>query len=166
MHCFIASRRLRPLLTFLTPCASNFEKRSAPSLPTPLSLQSRFLASHFLQIETLVRDHGIVCINRPGSDARRFVYETDLLSKYEVSLVLSHSKTFDRKSATAECVRAGEVCSVNLSSFGGKFEDFWFILFLLFFFSFLMVTGINCSDISPVVTIVNLKSDVLQASCL
>ncbi|VDO16244.1 unnamed protein product [Rodentolepis nana] len=32
----------------------------------------------------LVRDYGIVCISRPGSDASRLLNEMDILSQYEV----------------------------------------------------------------------------------
>lgn len=35
----------------------------------------------------LVRDYGIICISRPGSNAARLLYEMDLLSRYEVSPV-------------------------------------------------------------------------------
>lgn len=40
----------------------------------------------FLQIEYIVGKHGLVCITREGSDPRKFIYESDVLTKYEVSL--------------------------------------------------------------------------------
>ena len=38
-----------------------------------------------LQIETIVGRHGLVCITRAGSNPQQFVYESDVLSKYQVS---------------------------------------------------------------------------------
>ena len=37
-----------------------------------------------LQIETIVGRHGLVCITRAGSNPQQFVYESDVLSKYQV----------------------------------------------------------------------------------
>lgn len=40
------------------------------------------------QIEEIVNKYGLVCIPRSGSDALKFIYESDVLSKYQVSKVL------------------------------------------------------------------------------
>uniref|UniRef100_A0A915EY28 Cytidyltransferase-like domain-containing protein n=1 Tax=Echinococcus canadensis TaxID=519352 RepID=A0A915EY28_9CEST len=42
-----------------------------------------------LQMTALVRDYGIVCISRPGSNAARLLYEMDLLSRYEQNVILA-----------------------------------------------------------------------------
>lgn len=38
-----------------------------------------------LQIEEIVSKYGIVCISRAGSDPQRFIYENDVLYKWQVS---------------------------------------------------------------------------------
>ena len=39
-----------------------------------------------MQIETLVRDFGLVVISRSGSDPRKFIYESDVLSQYSYNI--------------------------------------------------------------------------------
>lgn len=36
------------------------------------------------QIETIVRDYGLVVVNRSGSNPHKFIYESDILTKYMV----------------------------------------------------------------------------------
>lgn len=40
------------------------------------------------QLEEIVRDFGIVVIPRPGTDANKFVYDSDLLTRHEVRSLL------------------------------------------------------------------------------
>eukprot|EP00108_Taenia_solium_P012446 TsM_000898700 transcript=TsM_000898700 gene=TsM_000898700 len=58
-----------------------------------------------LEIETnkmtaLVRDYGIICISRPGSNAARLLYEMDLLSRYEQNVILATEWSQNGLSAT------------------------------------------------------------------
>ncbi|KAK6633075.1 hypothetical protein RUM43_012818 [Polyplax serrata] len=39
-------------------------------------------------IETIIGQHGIVVITRQGSDPRRFIYESDILTKYQHNIVI------------------------------------------------------------------------------
>ncbi|VDM30591.1 unnamed protein product [Hydatigera taeniaeformis] len=48
----------------------------------------------------LVRDYGIVCISRPGSNAARLLYEMDLLSRYEQNVILATEWSQNGLSAT------------------------------------------------------------------
>lgn len=40
------------------------------------------------QIETIIGQHGIVVITRQGSDPHKFVYESDILTKYQHNIVI------------------------------------------------------------------------------
>ncbi|VUZ49272.1 unnamed protein product [Hymenolepis diminuta] len=51
-------------------------------------------------ITTLVRDYGIVCISRPGSNAARLLYEMDILSQYEQNVILATEWSQNGLSAT------------------------------------------------------------------
>jgi len=42
-----------------------------------------------LQIEEIVGDYGLVCITRNGSDPRKFIYESDVLTKHQVRELVS-----------------------------------------------------------------------------
>lgn len=39
-------------------------------------------------IEQIVRDHGLVVITRAGSDPRKFIYESDVLTKYQENILI------------------------------------------------------------------------------
>lgn len=39
---------------------------------------------YLLQIEEIVRRYGLVCITRNGSDPRKFIYESDVLTRNQV----------------------------------------------------------------------------------
>ena len=38
-----------------------------------------------MQIEYIVGSHGLVVITRSGSDPQKFIYESDILTKYQVN---------------------------------------------------------------------------------
>lgn len=42
----------------------------------------------FFQIETIVGQHGIVVITRQGTDPRQFIYESDILTKYQNNICI------------------------------------------------------------------------------
>ena len=44
----------------------------------------KFYSDFLLQVEEIVSKYGLVCITREGSDPRKFIYESDVLSKYQV----------------------------------------------------------------------------------
>lgn len=37
-----------------------------------------------LQIEEIVKNYGLVCITRSGSNERKFIYESDVLTRNQV----------------------------------------------------------------------------------
>ncbi|VDL90691.1 unnamed protein product [Schistocephalus solidus] len=76
-----------------SPCSpppSRFSPRSAclPYLQAcPITIyRCLCLLSSFEQMETLVRDFGIICISRPESHAARLLNELDVLARHEVSI--------------------------------------------------------------------------------
>ena len=42
----------------------------------------------------IVRDYGLVVITRHGSDAEKFIYESDLLTSYKVCCKNTHTLNF------------------------------------------------------------------------
>ena len=47
-----------------------------------------YCASYGQQIEQIVGKHGLVVISREGSNPESFIYESDVLTKYKVSVIL------------------------------------------------------------------------------
>ena len=43
---------------------------------------------YLFQIITIVSDHGVVVITREGTNPAKFIYESDILTKYQVSFLL------------------------------------------------------------------------------
>lgn len=65
-----------------------------------------FFCHLIFQIEKIVGKHGLVCITRAGSDPSKFIYESDVLSKYQVNFlcvdlimrtkILSYTSIYDQ----------------------------------------------------------------------
>ncbi|TGZ67672.1 hypothetical protein CRM22_004661 [Opisthorchis felineus] len=51
-------------------------------------------------METLVRDYGIICISRPGSDPASLIQKTDMLRKHEDNIILVTDLCENKLSAT------------------------------------------------------------------
>ncbi|XP_060076898.1 nicotinamide/nicotinic acid mononucleotide adenylyltransferase 1-like isoform X1 [Ylistrum balloti] len=61
-------------------------------------------------IEDIVSNHGLVCITRAGSDPRKFIYESDILSKYQENIFIVTEWIENDISATKirRAIRRGE----------------------------------------------------------
>ncbi|XP_034329837.2 nicotinamide/nicotinic acid mononucleotide adenylyltransferase 3 isoform X3 [Magallana gigas] len=61
-------------------------------------------------IEEIVGKYGLVCITREGSDPRKFIYESDVLSKYQENIIIVTEWIFNDISSTKirRALRRGE----------------------------------------------------------
>ncbi|KAL3863349.1 hypothetical protein ACJMK2_005108 [Sinanodonta woodiana] len=61
-------------------------------------------------IEDIVRNYGLVCITRGGSDPKKFIYESDVLSKYQENIFIVTEWITNEISATKirRAIRRGE----------------------------------------------------------
>ncbi|XP_048744903.2 nicotinamide/nicotinic acid mononucleotide adenylyltransferase 1-like isoform X2 [Ostrea edulis] len=61
-------------------------------------------------IEEIVGKHGLVCITREGSDPRKFIYESDVLTKYQENIIIVTEWIFNDISSTKirRALRRGE----------------------------------------------------------
>ncbi|KAL1137947.1 hypothetical protein AAG570_009642, partial [Ranatra chinensis] len=65
---------------------------------------------HDNDIETIVRDHGLVVITRPGSNPYKFIYESDILTKYQNQITIVTEWIWNEVSSTKirRSLRRGE----------------------------------------------------------
>ena len=47
---------------------------------------------YVLQIEEILRDYGVVCVSRVGSNPEQFIYNSDILYKHQVRLRWIHTR--------------------------------------------------------------------------